>query len=196
MSPACPATAPVSPLSPHIPPTPAGHCTTTSPLPSYFSSPHHRAPDCPLIPTYLSSIRLLSGKPAPATPGLFLVCQLPSDAQRAKHPARHHPHSPGRKGRGIKQNTALSVITEHGKDLIITQCYRRSKEKNPTTKAKSITLSTSQTCWVCLQELKITQTTNSSAKFCIKKATKKACFLWKLNKPCYFKFPLHQNPTH
>lgn len=132
------------------------HPQGTVPNPLHFhnipAQPHHSTSDCTLIPTHLSSTRLLknsSQNPAPAMPGLFLVCQLPSDAQCAKHPARHHPRSPGRKRRGIKQNTAFSIITEHGKDLIITQRYKRNKEKKPQPQKQTpSSLSKSKTCWV------------------------------------------------
>lgn len=133
--PVSPATAPVSPLSPHIPPTPTGPCTTTPPLPSYFSSPHHRAPDWPLIPTYLSSIRLLSGKPAPACswcascpvmhnmpstqPGTILAPQEEGERNKAKH----------------------SFICDNRtwQRLLYYTVLQEKQKKKTTTKAKSIT---------------------------------------------------------
>lgn len=179
--PVCPATAPASPPFTHIPlhsthrslPHPQG--TAPKPLHSRTTSAHshHSALDCPLIPTRLSSIRLLSGqKPAPATPGLFLVCQLPNDAWCAKHPARHHPHSPGRKRRGIKENIALAIIPEHGKDWIITQCNRNNKEKKPNHKNKTHHLYPSLKLaeFKAYNNFKITQTTVSSTlSFTLKK---------------------------
>lgn len=150
-----------SPQYPQIPPIPA------APKLLHFhniaAQPHHSTPDCPLLPTYLSSIRLPSSqKPAPATPGLFLVCQLPGDAQCAKHPARHHPRSPRRKRRGIKQNTALSVITKH----YYTVLQEKQRKKNPNHKSKPHHLYPSLKLaeFMAYKSFKITQTTNSSTE--------------------------------
>lgn len=131
--PVCSATAPVSPPFTHIPPTPTGHCTKTPTLPQCMSSP---PPQCSWLPpdSHPSSFNPPAQQPNPSTSSAWFVpgvptaqwsitCQAPSQAPSSR--------------RGIKQNTALSVITERGKHLIVTQCYRRNKEKKPNHKSKT-----------------------------------------------------------